>query len=209
MQILVLTVIPWVVGVISSLGYFGTFFCMTIEGACIPLPSEIILTFSGFLVSTGRFNFALAALAGAMGNLFGSTIMYFVGLKGGHPFFEKYGKYFLISHADMQNAEKWFAKYGDKTVFFSQLLPVLRTYISLPSGILEIKYRLFALYTFLGALLWSTFLVFIGMKFGEHWMEIEAYFQKFNLLISLAVVGVVGFFIYHQVKKIRDIQKGF
>jgi membrane protein DedA with SNARE-associated domain len=208
MQTLLQTVISWVVGVISSLGYLGTFACMTIEGACIPLPSEIILTFSGFLVSTGRFNFALAALVGGLGNLFGSTIMYFVGLKGGHPFFEKYGKYFLISHADMRNAEKWFAKYGDKTVFISQLLPVIRTYISLPSGILEINYLRFALYTFLGACVWSTFLVFVGMKFGEQWMAIEAYFQKFNLLITLAVIGVMVFFIYHQVKKIRDIQKG-
>ena len=208
MQALLQTIIAWVVGIISTLGYIGTFTCMTIEGACIPLPSEIILTFSGFLVSTGRFNFGIAVLLGGLGNLFGSTIMYFVGLNGGHPFFEKYGKYFLISHKDMQNAEKWFAKYGDKTVFISQLLPVIRTYISLPSGILEIRYRRFALYTFLGAMLWSTFLVFIGMKFGEQWMTIETYFQKFNLAISLVVIGVVVFFIYHQVKKIRDIQKG-
>ena len=204
---LIQTLGGWVVAVISTLGYPGIFLCMTIEGACIPLPSEVILTFSGFLVSTGRFDFALAALAGALGNLFGSSIMYYVALKGGRPFFEKYGKFLLISRSDLDFGERWFQKYGDPAIFLGQLLPVVRTYINLPAGILKMKYVAFAIYDLLGAIVWSVFLVFIGYKFGQNWKDIEIYFSKFNTLITILVVAAIVFFIYHQVKKFREIQQ--
>lgn len=198
-------VASWVIWVISSLGYFGTFICMAIEGASVPLPSEIILPFSGFLVFTGKFNFWIASLVGALGNASGSTIMYFAGLKGGYPFLYKYGKYLLISHEDIKKAQHWFTKYGKKTVFFSQLLPVVRTYISLPSGILKIGYLPFIIYTFLGSLLWSVFLVYLGMTMGQNWKTIGVYFKKFDLLITVVVVGGLAYFIYHKIKKFKEI----
>lgn len=201
------SVAGWVIWVISSLGYLGTFICMAIEGACVPLPSEIILPFSGFLVSTGRFNFWLAALCGGAGNAFGSSFMYFVGKKGGHSFVHKYGKFFFISHRDMQNAEKWFSKYGKKTVFAAQLLPVIRTYISLPSGILQIGYLPFVILTFLGGLVWSTLLVYLGMVLGKNWQTIAVYFKKFDLAITFILVAGLAFFVYDKIKKFREIEK--
>jgi membrane protein DedA with SNARE-associated domain len=200
-------VASWVVLVISNFGYWGTILCMAIEGACIPLPSEVILPFSGFLVSTGRFDFWPAALAGAFGNAFGSTFMYYAGKKGGYHFLRKYGKYFLISRSDMEKAEKWFAKYGRKTVFASQLLPVIRTYISLPSGILQIGYLPFVFLTFLGGLVWSTFLVYLGMVFGKNWPILQQYFKKFDLIITVLLIAGLVFFIWHKLKKFKEISE--
>lgn len=197
----------WVIWLISTLGYLGTFICMTIEGACIPLPSEIILTFSGFLVSTGKFNFWVASFFGAFGNAFGSSIMYYVGKKGGRPFVDKYGKYFLISKSDINHAEKWFSVWGEKTVFVSQLLPVIRTYISLPSGILKIGYLPFIAYTFFGAFIWSTFLVYLGMIFGQNWRSIEVYFKKFDLAITVIILAGLILVIYKKIIKFREIEK--
>ena len=196
----------WVVWVISNLGYLGTFICMAIEGACIPLPSEIILPFSGFLVSTGRFNFWVASFLGAFGNAFGSSIMYYIGKKGGRPFVDKYGKYFLISKSDVNHAQKWFSVWGKKTVFVSQLLPVLRTYISLPSGILKIGYLPFVIYTFMGAFVWSTFLVYLGMILGQNWKSIEIYFKKFDLVITIIIFTGLILVIYKKIMKFREIE---
>jgi len=197
----------WVIWIISGLRYFGVFICITIEGACIPLPSEVILPFAGFLVFTGRFNFFLAILMGGLGNAFGSTIMYFLGLKGGYPLVKKYGKFLLISNKDLNRAEKWFSRYGNKTVFFSQLFPVIRTYISLPSGILKIKYLPFLIYTFLGAIIWSLLLVWLGMTFGQNWKVIQVYFKKFDLAISILVFAGLAFFIYHKISKFNKLAK--
>lgn len=199
-------VASWVIWVISSLGYLGTFICMAMQTSCIPIPSEVIMPFSGFLVSIGRFNFWLAVLAGSFGSTFGSSFMYFIGKKSGYPFLSKYGKYFLISKIELESAKKWFAKYGKKTVFFSQLLPVVRTYISLPSGILKIGYLPFVIYTFLGTLIWSTLLVYLGVVFGNNWKIIEIYFKKFDLIISLILIVGLIFFVYHKAKKFKEIE---
>lgn len=171
---------------------------MTLESACLPIPSEIIMPFSGFLVFTGKFNFWLVVLIGALGNLFGSLIAYFLGVLELRKVFEKYGKYILISKKDLDRADKWFAKHGPETAFFSRLLPVVRTFISLPAGIARMNIKKFIFYTFAGSFIWSAFLTYIGLKLGENWQTIEVYFRKFQIaIIALIIVSVVWFLKKH------------
>jgi membrane protein DedA with SNARE-associated domain len=192
-----------VIGLISSLGYFGVFIAMTIESACIPLPSEIIMPFSGYLVFRGEFNIWLVGIIGACGNLAGSLIAYWVGLKGGRPLIEKYGKWILISHHDLNIAEKWFNKYGRSTVFFSRLLPIVRTFISFPAGISEMRLTTFCLYTFAGALPWSIGLAWVGYKMGENWQTIGSYFHKFDILIGLLIILGIIWYIRRHIKNLK------
>lgn len=181
---------------VSTFGYFGIFLGMTIESASIPLPSEAIMGFAGYLVYADRFSFWPAVLAGALGNVTGSSIMYFLGKHGGHPFIEKYGRWFRISHKEIDKAETWFNKYGDFAVFIAQLLPVIRTFISFPAGVLEINYKRFVFYTFTGAFLWCAALVYAGMKLGKEWENISQFLKPVqNVVIVLGVV-LVGYFVY-------------
>jgi membrane protein DedA with SNARE-associated domain len=192
-----------VISLISTLGYFGIFIAMTIESACIPLPSEIIMPFSGYLVYKGELNFWLVGIIGALGNLAGSLIAYWVGLKGGRPVIEKYGKWVLISHHDLDVAEKWFAKYGKSTVFFSRLLPVIRTFISFPAGMTGMNIKTFSIYTFLGALPFSLFLTYVGYKLGENWDTIGSYFHKFDLVIGIVLILGVIWYIRRHIKNLK------
>src|SRR3989338_5689458 len=129
----------WIIAVISSMGYWGILLCMAIESACIPLPSEIIMPFAGYLVTTGQFTLHGTALAGAVGCVVGSIVAYYAGLWLGRDFFIKYGRYVLISPKDVDWADRWFAKYGSAAIFFSRLLPVIRTFISFPAGVARMK----------------------------------------------------------------------
>ena len=191
----------WVTSLISSVGYWGIILAMTIESACIPLPSEIIMPFSGYLVSTGRFSLWGVSLAGAFGCLVGSTVAYWVGVWGGRPFLSRYGKYILISHKDLDTADRWFSKYGDWAIFFSRLLPVIRTFISLPAGIARMNFTRFAIYTFLGSLPWCFALAYIGKILGENWDKIRIYFQRADLLIAILFLAAIALFIYRHIKK--------
>src|SRR4030042_5852059 len=154
------------INLISSLGYFGIFLAMAIESASIPLPSEIIMPFSGFLVAEGRFNFYLACVVGAAGNLFGSVLMYFLGFWGHErlvrPFVRGWGR-ILINEEELDLGEAWFRKYGDLIVLVSRVLPVVRTFISLPAGVVRVNFGRFCLFTFFGSIFWSAFLAFIGV----------------------------------------------
>lgn len=183
-----------VISVISSTGYLGVFFCMVIESACIPLPSEIIMPFSGYLVFAGKFNIWIVTLAGALGNLGGSVIAYAVGYYGGRPFVEKYGKYILISHKDLDMADNWFSKYGYEAVLISRVLPIIRTFISLPAGISKMNFAWFSVYSFAGSLPWCFALTYIGMKLGQNWASIGDYFHKFDLVIGAVLIA--GIFIW-------------
>ncbi len=190
----------FIVNIISSLGYFGVAFLMALESACLPIPSEIIMPFSGFLVFTGKFSLWSVVLWGTIGNLIGSIIAYFVGYYGGRPLVEKYGKYLLISHHDLEIAQKWFEKYGKISIFFSRLLPVVRTFISLPAGIAKMPFGQFSFYTFLGSLPWAFVLTYSGIAAGENWLTLENYFKKFDWLIGIVIILAVSFWIY---KKLR------
>ena len=142
----------FVIAAISTFGYTGIVITMAIESACIPLPSEIIMPFSGYLVSTGQFSMLGVTFAGAVGNVLGSLVAYYVGVWGGRPFVERYGRYFLVSQHDLELADRWFTKHGDAAVLISRLLPVVRTFISLPAGIARMDVKKFMLFSFVGAL---------------------------------------------------------
>lgn len=183
---------------IQSLGYWGVFIAMTLESACIPLPSEIIMPFSGYVVYQGTTNMTLIGITivGALGNLFGSLIAYYVGLIGGRPLLEKYGKYVLITHSKLELADKWFARYGYEAVFISRFLPIIRTFISLPAGITHMDLKKFVIYTFLGSLPWSFALGYIGVKLGPHWEIIRNYFHTLDYVVVLCLVIFVGYLVY-------------
>ena len=186
------------IDIIRSLGYWGIFLGMTLESACIPLPSEIIMTFSGFVVWEGTTNMTLLGitLVGALGNLFGSLIAYFVGLKGGRPLLEKYGKYILITHHKLEMADSWFDRYGYEAVFISRVLPIIRTFISLPAGITHMNLKKFVVYTFAGSLPWCFVLAYLGTQLGPRWDVITQYFHILDIIVVIGAVGFVGYLIY-------------
>ena len=204
MKILVSVILVWlssiIISVISATGYFGVFFLMALESACIPIPSEVIMPFSGFLVWEGRFVLWQVVVWGAVGNLIGSVVAYAVGFYGGRRVIEKYGKYILISRHDLALADNWFQKYGQATVFFSRLLPIVRTFISLPAGIARMNFKKFCVYTLLGSLLWSFFLAYAGLIAGENWDLLKVYFHKFDIIIGGLIILGAAWWIYRHIK---------
>jgi membrane protein DedA with SNARE-associated domain len=198
------TVIEWiitelskfVISTISLMGYSGILLTMAIESACIPLPSEIIMPFSGYLVTTGQFTMVGVTLAGAVGNVLGSIVAYYAGVWGGRPFVERYGRYFLVSHHDLDVADRWFAKYGEAAVFFGRMLPVVRTFISLPAGIAHMNFPRFVIFTFIGALPWCYLLAYIGVRMGEEWDNLRGYFHQFDVVIGIVLALAVGYFLW-------------
>lgn len=189
---------------IDHIGYTGVFLLMLVESCGVPMPSEIIMPFSGFAVTAGKMNFWLVAILGALGNLMGSAIAYWIGWRGGRPALEKYGKYLLISHHDLNTADRWFARHGEATVFFSRLLPVVRTYISFPAGVAKMNFRKFSLYTFMGALPWCILFTWLGVKMGNNWELIREKLHNFDLAIIIGLVVLIGLYIwrhlYHRKK---------
>jgi len=190
----------FIISGISNLGYSGVAIMMAIESACIPLPSEIIMPFAGFLVSTGVFNLWGVSLAGSLGCVAGSVLAYFVGIYGGRSFIEKYGKYILITHHDLEVADKFFNKHGSSAIFFSRLLPVIRTFISLPAGIAKMDFNKFVVYTFAGSLPWCLGLAYVGKKLGDNWDTLGVYFHKFDAVIGLVLLAGVGWFVVNHIK---------
>lgn len=192
------------INLIETLGYLGVFIGMTIESACIPLPSEVIMPFAGFAVYDGKMSLWGITLVGALGNLFGSLIAYFVGLKGGRPFLEKYGKYVLISKSRLDMANQWFDRYGHEAVLISRVLPLIRTFISLPAGIAEMDLKKFVLYTFLGSLPWCFVLGYIGVQLGPNWEIIESYFHILDVIVVIGIITFIGYLTYKYWYKKRD-----
>jgi membrane protein DedA with SNARE-associated domain len=193
-------VIPFLETLYGAVGYFGVMLAMAIESAMIPLPSELILPFAGFLVSdpsqiepiTGQpWSFWIVVIVGTIGNTLGSLVAYALGAYGGRPFLERYGKYLLIRPHEIEIADRFFSKWGTQTVFLSRLLPIVRTFISFPAGVARMDLRKFVIYSTAGAFLWSILLVWAGVQLGENWVEIRAMLQPFDLAIAVAVV--VGF----------------
>ncbi len=193
----------FIIGTISRLGYGGVVLLMAIESACIPLPSEIIMPFSGYLVSTGEMNLWLVGLAGAVGCVLGSIVAYYAGAWGGRPFIEKYGKYILISHHDLDLADRWFQRHGDITIFVGRLLPVIRTFIAFPAGVARMNLWRFNLYTFVGSYIWSLGLAWIGMKLGEHWNTLGVYFHRFDAAIGVILLIAVVWYVRRHLQHMK------
>jgi membrane protein DedA with SNARE-associated domain len=180
---------------------------MTLESALIPLPSEITMPFAGFLVQQGKLNFWLVVLTGALGNLFGSLIAYGIGYYLEETvivgWIKKYGKFLLITLHEYEKSLGWLRKYGDAVAFFSRILPAVRTFISLPAGLSEMNIWKFSFYTFIGSLIWSTFLTYIGVRFGSEWGKLEPYFRQFQLLLGIIGVLFVIWYINHKLKIVK------
>ncbi|MBI3777831.1 MAG: DedA family protein [Gammaproteobacteria bacterium] len=193
----------FIIGTISRLGYGGIVLLMAIESACIPLPSEIIMPFSGYLVSTGDMDLWLVGLAGAVGCVLGSIVAYYAGAWGGRPFIEKYGKYILISHHDLDLADRWFQRHGDITIFIGRLLPVIRTFIAFPAGVARMNLWRFNLYTFVGSYIWSLGLAWIGMKLGEHWNTLGVYFHRFDAAIGVILLIAVVWYVRRHLQHMK------
>jgi membrane protein DedA with SNARE-associated domain len=195
-----------IIATISALGYGGIVLLMAIESACIPLPSEIIMPFSGYLVSRGEMNLWLVGIAGAVGCVVGSIVAYYIGMYGGRPFIEKYGRYILLSRHDLDLADRWFAKHGEAIVFVSRLLPAVRTFIAFPAGVARMNMTRFIVYTFAGSLPWCLGLAYVGQKLGEQWDKdetLKTWFHRFDFVIGIVGVLAVSWWIWRHIKHSR------
>jgi membrane protein DedA with SNARE-associated domain len=190
-------VIPFLNSLYGAVGYLGVLVAMAIESAMIPLPSELILPYAGFLVSDpsqlepitgGPWSFWIVVIVATIGNTVGSLIAYGIGAYGGRPFLERYGRYLLIRQHEIDAADRFFERYGAATVFFSRMLPIVRTFISFPAGVTRMPLGKFLLYSIAGAIPWSIALVFAGVQLGDNWVQIREALQPFDLAIALAVV---------------------
>jgi membrane protein DedA with SNARE-associated domain len=198
-------VIPFLNSLYGAVGYLGVVAAMAIESAMVPLPSELILPYAGFLVSDpgqveplthGAWSFWLVVIAATIGNSIGSLIGYGIGAWGGRPFLERWGRYLLIRPHELDAADRFFQQYGPATAFFSRLLPIVRTFISFPAGVARMPLGTFIAYSTAGAFLWSTALVFAGVQLGSRWEDIRHALQPFDGVIAVIVVLLVAFFIW-------------
>ena len=192
----------FIIAAIATLGYSGVLLMMAIESACIPLPSEVIMPFAGYLVSTGRFNLQLVAIAGALGCLLGSYVAYFVGASGGRWFLLRYGRWVLIAPHEIELADRFFDRWGAPAVFFSRMLPVVRTFIAFPAGVARMRLLPFSIYTLAGSYPWCLALPYIGMKLGQHWDTLGPYFHRFDTVIAELLVIGAGFVLYNRIRGI-------
>lgn len=190
----------WIMGVISSISYGGIVLLMAIESACIPLPSEIIMPFAGFLVSKGEMTLLGIALAGAIGCVVGSIPAYYIGMFGGRPLAEKFGKYVLISKKDLDMADRWFAQYGEIIIFIGRLLPGVRSFIAFPAGVARMNMPKFIIYTFMGSLIWCWALGYVGMKAGEHWEDLKVYFHESHYVIGALGLVFIAWYVHRHFK---------
>lgn len=192
---------------VSSWGYLAVFVLMTLESALIPIPSEITMPFAGFLVGLGKLNFWIVVFIGAVANLTGSLGAYALGFWGQEKLvknlIKKYGKYLLITYDEVETAERWFRKRGELIAFGSRLLPVVRTFISLPAGFSQMNVVKFSIYSFAGALIWTIFLTYLGVILGENWNVLEVYFQKFDIVIVIGGIILVGIYFWYKLQKIK------
>jgi membrane protein DedA with SNARE-associated domain len=205
----------WFLDIINSIYGFmqwpGVMVLMAIESACIPFPSELIMPLAGWMLIkepglTVWFVF-VAGVVGAAGNTIGSVVAYYVGMWAGRPFLNKYGKYVLISQHDLDTADHWFSKRGSLAVFIGRLLPLVRTYVSLPAGIAKMNIWKFLIYTFTGSFIWSTGLAYGGYLLGEHWEDLRAAMRPFDPIIAAVIVLLIGLYIWRHVRHLRADKK--
>lgn len=193
----------FITSVISSLGYGGIFFLMILESALIPIPSEIIMPFSGFLVSSGKLGSVGVILAGSLGNLVGSVITYYLGIRLGRAFLIKYGKYILFRVHHLVWTEQLFQKYGDKISFVGRLLPGVRTYISLPAGIGKSNFIKFVVYTLIGSIIWNSLLTYGGIQLGRSWQHIDKYSGYLDIIAVVATAVFIVWIVYNNTRNRR------
>jgi membrane protein DedA with SNARE-associated domain len=198
-------IVESITSIISTMSYPGIFFLMILESALIPIPSEIIMPFSGFLASTGKLSSVGVVLSGTFGNLVGSILTYYLGINVGRAFLIKYGRYVFFKKEHLELTENLFKRYGDKVSFVGRLLPGIRTYVSLPAGIGKTKFTKFVIYTFLGSIIWNSMLTYVGMKLGSNWKNIDKYSIYLDLAAVIAIAVFLIWFVYNSRRKSKAI----
>ena len=194
---------------IAKYGYAAIFLLMVLESACVPIPSEVTMLFAGALVSAPflapehQLDLVAVALVGAGANLVGSWLAYWAGYAGGRPLVDRWGRYLLLRPHEIDRAHAWFDRYGQEAVFFGRLLPVVRTFISLPAGVARMNVWKFSLYTVLGCLPWTFGLAFLGYKLGERWDEVERFLRPVSWLVAALVVTAVGWWAWRRIRYLR------
>jgi membrane protein DedA with SNARE-associated domain len=197
-----------IASLIKATGYAGVAILMGIESACIPLPSELIMPFAGYLVFTGTMKLFWVATAGAIGCNLGSLVAYEIGCYGGRPLVERYGRWILLSRRELDWADRFFLRWGYLAVVIARMLPVVRTFIALPAGIARMPRARFHIYTFLGSWPWCLALAYFGMKMGEHWRELGKYLHKFDVVIVAVLgIGFIWFVWSHWQNRIRTAEQ--
>lgn len=189
--------------VIGQHGYLAVFVLMVLESALIPIPSEVTMVFGGFLVARGDLSFFWVAMLGALANVLGSWLAYWLGIWGGRPLVERWGKYVLLSPHDIDRAHDWFERHGEAAVFFGRLLPVVRTFISLPAGVARMPFGKFTLYTFLGCIPWTFALTWAGYAVGENWKTVLRYGEPVSWAIAIALLGVIVWWVRKRLRERR------
>lgn len=190
----------FIMGTISHMGYAGVVVLMGIESACIPLPSEVIMPFAGYLAYRGELTLLGAGVAGAVGCVLGSLLAYYAGAWGGRPLIERYGRYVLISRRDLDLADRWFERWGDASVFVGRLLPVVRTFIAFPAGVSRMRMGRFVVFTFAGSLIWSLALAYVGYQLGEHWEQVGGWLHRFDAAVGVAIVVLVIWWVWRHIR---------
>jgi len=198
--------VEFLTNLLQNIGWFGVVVIMALESANIPIPSEVTMPLSGWMLVQARGGTALQAvllggLWGAVGCTLGSVISYALGAWGGRPLVERYGKYIMVNEEDLDKADRWFARWGDWTAFLSRLLPIVRTFISFPAGVVRMNVVRFATLSFVGSFIWCGLLALGGFYFGEHWEELRAIMRPFDIPIAIVLVAGFGYYVYRHVSK--------
>ncbi|HLC85962.1 MAG TPA: DedA family protein [Candidatus Nanoarchaeia archaeon] len=196
-------IINLIVQFMEILGYPGLLILMALESMIAPVPSEVVMPFAGFLIAEGKFTFLMVAIFSTLGSMMGSLISYWLGLFGGRKFVNKFGKYLLLDESHLDWTEKWFERKGEKTIFISRFVPIVRHLISIPAGIGKMNLKKFILYTVVGALIWNMFLVYLGFKLKQRWELIHEYSPQLDILAGIILLIVIGYFIYRHVKQTK------
>ena len=198
----------YIVAGISGFGYFGIFALMALESMIAPVPSEIVMPFAGYLVLQGKFNFWYALIASSLGSVFGSILSYYLGSYGGRAVILKFGKYLLLEEEHLEWTEKWFSKQGEKTIFISRFIPVVRHLISIPAGIAKMAMNKFIIYTFAGASIWNLVLLYAGFRLGAHWDKIHEFSKELDIIFIAGVLLFLAYFVWkHHKRRKNEIQK--
>lgn len=198
--------VEFLTNLFQTIGWFGVVVIMALESANIPIPSEVTMPLSGWMLVQAKGGSALQALLlgglwGAVGCTAGSIISYALGAWGGRPLVERYGKYILVSEEDLEKADRWFARWGDWASFISRLLPIVRTFISFPAGVVRMHFPRFTMYSFIGSFIWCGLLALGGYYFGEHWEELRAMMRPFDIPIAIVIVAAFAYYVYHHIRK--------
>jgi membrane protein DedA with SNARE-associated domain len=203
--------VDFLMNLFQNIGWFGVVVIMALESANIPIPSEVTMPLAGWMLVQAKAMSAwqavmLGGLWGAVGCTIGSIVSYALGAWGGRPLVERYGKYILVSEEDLEKADRWFARWGDWASFISRLLPIVRTFISFPAGVVRMNFPRFTIYSFVGSFIWCGLLALGGFYFGEHWEQLRAIMRPFDIPIAIVIVAAFAYYVYHHIRK-RRVEK--